>query len=79
MKSTTADSIKEVANGRFAISHMIGKGAFGRIYEAYDSVQKMKVAVKVVNSLCRKPNQLKRLSCFLSQEYTNCLLVEVYK
>ena len=50
MKSTAAYDIKDIANGRFAISNMIGKGAFGKIYEAYDNTQKMKVAVKVVSS-----------------------------
>ena len=72
MKSSTEDDIKAVDNGRFTISHMIGKGAFGKIYEAYDTIQKIKVAVKVVNALNRKQSQLKLRSCFLNPEYTNC-------
>ena len=40
--------LKEFANGRYQLIEKIGKGAFGQIFKARDTIDLKYVAVKVV-------------------------------
>ncbi|CAD2217338.1 casein kinase I [Angomonas deanei] len=43
------------ANGRYLLSHRLGNGSFGDIFEGYDTVRKMRVAVKLEKKKIRFP------------------------
>ena len=49
--SASLDSIKELADGRYQKSQLLGKGAFGKLYKAYDTILKKEVALKIVTRL----------------------------
>ncbi|EPY20747.1 casein kinase I-like 6 [Strigomonas culicis] len=48
---------KEVpfANGRYLLSHRLGNGSFGDIFEGYDTLRKVRIAVKLEKKKVRYP------------------------
>jgi len=48
---------KEVpfANGRYLLSHRLGNGSFGDIFEGYDTLKKVRIAVKLEKKKVRYP------------------------
>lgn len=45
----------KIANGRYALSKQIGKGAFGEIYTAIDNATKKEVAIKLEKVNTKSP------------------------